>query len=209
MLIKSGFYIHYFSYTCSLLIQNQKLFLMGIISKARLTQLTEIKLSRATFSETIKEAKNENRYLATTTVFLSHSHEDLDNEYVNKAIVFLRTRGIRIYIDSNDSSMPPFTNAETAKKIKEAIKQNRKFVLLATNKAINSKWCNWELGFCDPHKYIDQVALFPLSENSGTWDGAEYLRIYPRIEESNYTNEYYKVIYPDGKEVQLIEWLKS
>jgi hypothetical protein len=56
---------------------------------------------------------------------------------------------------------PPFTNGETVKKIKEGIKQNRKFVLLATNKAINSKWCNWELDFCDPHKYIDQVAPFP------------------------------------------------
>jgi TIR domain len=182
---------------------------MGIISKARLTTITETKLGYRTFTETIAEAKQESKYLATTTIFLSHSHDDLDKEYINKAIVFLRRLGIKVYIDSNDSSMPPFTSGETARKLKEAIKENKKFILLATNRAINSKWCNWELGFSDPHKYIDRVALFPLSENSGAWEGAEYLRIYPRIEESNYTEEYYKVIYPDGKEVAITDWLKT
>jgi hypothetical protein len=113
-----------------------------------------------------------------------------------------------VYIDWLDSSMPPFTSAETADKIKKKIKECNKFILLATNSAIASKWCNWELGLGDAQKYIDRIALFPLSENSGTWNGAEYLRIYPRIEESNYTNEYYKVIYPDGKEMALLDWLK-
>jgi hypothetical protein len=179
---------------------------MGIISKSRLTALTETKLGYRTFSERITEAKNESSYFATTTIFLSHSHEDKDE--VKKAVVFLRSIGVRVYIDWLDPSMPPFTSAETADKIKKKIKDCKKFIFLATNNAINSKWCNWELGFGDAHKYIDKIALFPLSENSGTWNGAEYLRIYPRIEESNYTTEYYKVIFPDGKEMTVAEWLK-
>jgi hypothetical protein len=179
---------------------------MGILSKARLTALTETKLGYRTFSDRITEAKNDSRSLATTTIFLSHSHDD--KEEIKKAVVFLRGIGVRVYIDWLDSSMPPFTSAETADKIKKKIKECNKFILLATNSAIASKWCNWELGLGDAQKYIDRIALFPLSENSGTWNGAEYLRIYPRIEESNYTNEYYKVIYPDGKEMALLDWLK-
>jgi hypothetical protein len=179
---------------------------MGIITKARLTSLTETKLGYRTFSDRFTEAKNESQYTAATTVFLSHSH--VDKEEVKKAVVFLRSVGVRLYIDWLDPSMPPFTSAETAKKIKKKIKECSKFILLATNSAIASKWCNWELGFGDAQKYIDKIGLFPLSENSGTWNGAEYLRIYPRIEESNYTSEYYKVIYPDGKEISVSEWLK-
>ncbi|MBO9573703.1 MAG: toll/interleukin-1 receptor domain-containing protein, partial [Chitinophagaceae bacterium] len=116
--------------------------------------------------------------------------------------------GIRVYIDWLDDSMPAFTSAETANKIKKKIRECDKFILLATNNAIASKWCNWELGFGDAHKYIDKIALFPLSENSVGWNGAEYLRIYPRIEEGNFNNEYFKVIYPDGKQMSVLEWLK-
>lgn len=180
---------------------------MAIISKARLAQLTDSKIGYRTFSEVLKEAKAEKKALAAATIFLSHSHEDLENDLVNRAIIFLRGLGIRIYIDSNDGSMPPFTNAETARKIKEAITDNNKFILLATNKAITSKWCNWELGFGDAKKYINKIALFPLSENSGTWEGNEYMKIYPRIEESNTFNDSYNVYYPDGSIKSIKDWL--
>lgn len=182
---------------------------MSIISKARLSTITETRDGYKTFSDVLNEAKKESKLTATTTIFLSHSHDDLKDGIVNKAIVFLRKIGIRIYIDSNDASLPPFTNSDTAKKIKEEIKNNKKFILLATNKAIASKWCNWELGIGDAHKYINNIALLPISENSGTWEGSEYLRIYPRVEESNFTPEYYKVIYPDDTEISLSDWLKK
>ena len=114
---------------------------MGILSKARLTELTETKLGYRSFSDRITEAKSDNRYLATTTIFLSHSHDD--KEEVKRAVVFLRSIGVRVYIDWLDPSMPPFTSAETADKIKKKIKECNKFILLATNSAIASKWCNW------------------------------------------------------------------
>ena len=181
---------------------------MGIITNSRLTALTETKLGFRSFSESLNEAKRETKAYVDTTIFLSHSHDDLKDGSVDKAIVFLRRLGIRVYIDSHDTSMPPFTNAETARKIKQAIADNKKFILLATNNSINSKWCNWELGFGDAKKYINGIALFPLADSSATWQGTEYLKIYPRIEESNYYNEVYKVIYPDGTEKGIIEWLK-
>lgn len=182
---------------------------MGIITKSRLTALTETKIGYRAFSEVLNESKAENKYLADVTIFLSHSHEDLKNGYLDKVIVFLRKSGVRAYIDSMDNSLPPFTSSETAKRIKTQIKANKKFILIATNNAISSKWCNWELGIGDTHKYIDHIALFPLADSSGTWTGNEYLRIYPRIEESNYTDDYFKVIYPDGTDESIYTWLQK
>jgi len=181
---------------------------MAILTKARLTSITETSLGRRMFSEVVNESKLESRTRAEVTVFLSHSHDDLINGDVDKIIVLLRRVGVRVYIDSLDRTLPPFTNAETAKRIKERIKQNKKFIFVATNRAINSKWCNWELGYGDAHKYIDHIALIPLAENSGTWDGSEYLRIYPRIEESSLITQTFNIYYPDGTLKSLSDWLK-
>lgn len=181
---------------------------MAILTRSKLATITEGKLGQRMFTEELNEAKSESRVYAITTIFLSHSHDDLKDGTVNKAIVFLRKLGIRVYIDSMDTSLPSFTSAATAEKIKQAIAANKKFILLATDKAINSKWCNWELGYGDCKKYINGIALLPLSENSGNWSGNEYLRIYPRIEESDYYDGVYKVIYPDKKEISVLEWLK-
>lgn len=181
---------------------------MSLITKARLTALTETKYGTRTFSNILLESSSESKFYADTTIFLSHSHDDLADGSVNKAIVFLRKVGVRVYIDSHDTSMPPFTNAETANKLKRAIKENDKFILLATNSAINSKWCNWELGLGDAHKYINKIALFPLIDTVGTWKGNEYLQIYPRIEEVG-TSEMYKVIFPGDRELPIIDWLKN
>ncbi len=162
---------------------------MAILTRTRLNALTTSKPGTKMFSEVLNESKREIRTAAAVSVFLSHSHDDLEKVDVEKVIVLLRKAGVRVYIDSIDSTLPPFTNAETAKKIKEQIKLNNKFILVAINKAINSKWCNWELGFGDAYKYINHIALIPIADNSVSWNGSEYLRIYPRIEESDLTQE--------------------
>ncbi len=182
---------------------------MSIITKERLNAISQSKLGTRLFSQIVNESKSENRTLADTSVFLSHSHQDLTNGELDRIIILLRTSGVRVYIDSNDASMPPFTNAETARRIKQKIETNKKFVLLATNNAIASKWCNWELGFGDAKKYIENIALFPLSENAGGWQGNEYLRIYPRIEEDDINRGNFKVIFPDNRTLALSTWLRS
>jgi len=118
-----------------------------------------------------------------TTVFISHKHDDLED--LKGVLGYLeRFFGIKVYIDSRDPSMPKVTSAETAHNIKQRIKQCNKFILLATNAAIESKWCNWELGYGDAQKYPENIALFPLKPK-GTRDtaykGSEYMKIYPYI----------------------------
>ena len=83
--------------------------------------------------------------------------------------------------------MPAYTCGKTADNIKKKIKQYDKFILVATDGAIASKWCNWELGYGDAQKYDNEkIALFPLKQDDHTnWKGSEYLELYPVIEYIN------------------------
>ena len=127
-----------------------------------------------------------------TTVFVSHSHEDLSD--LKGLIGFLQRKyGVKVYIDSQDPTMPKVTTAETAFNIKNRIKQCDKFILLATNKAIESKWCNWELGYGDADKYKKHIAIFPLKEKgafNSTYKGSEYMNLYPYITYFNGKEKY-------------------
>jgi hypothetical protein len=156
----------------------------------------------------LHEAKSK----AVKTIFLSHSHSDKD--VIEPVVVLLKSIGVNVYIDWKDSSMPVITNADTANKLKNNIKQHDRFVLLASPAAIKSNWVNWELGYGDAHKYISNIAIFPTEDYTGQWTDAEYLRIYPRIESlreySAVTRQYedvYCVINPDTTKVNLKTWL--
>jgi len=102
------------------------------------------------------------------TVFISHKHSDLDDQKEVKGIIDLFEKlGAKIYIDSVDDKMPGETSGQTAMRIKEVIKYTKKFVLVATEKAIESYWCNWELGIGDTFKYIEHIAIIPIKEKGG------------------------------------------
>ena len=125
----------------------------------------------------------------TTTVFISHKHDDLAD--LEGIIGFLEQQyGVKVYIDSRDPSMPQKTSGETASKIKKRIEFCDKFILLATNGAIDSKWCNWELGYGDAHKYQENIALFPMQPKGSSYTGNEYMEIYPYIVERSYGDTY-------------------
>ncbi|KAB0517168.1 hypothetical protein F7R20_31415, partial [Pseudomonas brassicacearum subsp. brassicacearum] len=119
--------------------------------------------------------------------------------------------GMSIYVDWADETMPEQTNGITATKIKNQIVcLNDKFILLATNEALASRWCNWEIGIADPFKlHKDKIALLPLIDSPSSWNGNEYLQIYPYIKESvNTAGEYY-LWYPNGDCKNLKTWLKG
>ena len=126
----------------------------------------------------------ENRiYSNKTRVFLSHKHSDL--EELKDLIGFLESEyNVDVYIDSMDKAMPSTTSGATATRIKEVIQKCDKFILLATNDAVESKWCNWELGFGDAQKYKDDIAILPVKnkgQNDDQYKGQEYMSIYPQI----------------------------
>lgn len=139
----------------------------------------------------INEALRETRLFSASkrdskpTVFISHKHSDLEDVEELKGIIeVLEDCGAKIYIDSMDNKMPQETCGDTALRIKEVIKHCKKFILIATEKAIESYWCNWELGIGDTYKYIEHIAIIPIKEKGEPdWEykGNEYLKIYPRF----------------------------
>lgn len=146
------------------------------------------------------------------TVFISHKHSDLPDI---KGFLSYLTENYNVvpYIDSMDHNMPNMTNAETAMRIKSVIESCDKFILLATNRALQSKWCNWEVGIADKSKFsAHNMAVLPMYEKgSNRFDGNEYLQIYPYIDEvmdkENSTNLVVKYKTEKGlKQVSLKEW---
>ena len=149
----------------------------------------------------ITDSLNETKYFSAdsaydtkVTVFLSHKHKDIEEiEEATGVIEILEDLGTKVYIDSMDNKMPNQTTGETAARIKEVIKYCDKFILLATARAIESYWCNWELGIGDVHKFQKHIAILPVKEK-GEYDfqykGNEYLQIYSHINYRDGTTNY-------------------
>ncbi|MGL5705988.1 MAG: toll/interleukin-1 receptor domain-containing protein [Tannerellaceae bacterium] len=142
------------------------------------------------------------------TVFLSHKHDE--GTVLLNVISMLKNLGVDVYLDWMDDDMPKYTSGETASKIKQKIKHCNKFILLATEGAITSKWCNWELGYGDAHKYSEHIAIMPITDTrDGKFSGSEYLEIYPIIKtEYQYINTECYVEY-GSKKIKLKDWLKQ
>jgi hypothetical protein len=180
---------------------------MTILTRGQFASLASTKAGPNGLRGIVNESRKYSKATSVTSIFLSHSHTEKD--VIEQAKIFFENLGISIYVDWADKTMPESTNGVTAEKIKsQIISGNDKFILLATNNAVSSKWCNWEVGIADPFKLPNKkIALLPLADNSGTWNGNEYLQIYPRIERgTSDLNEYY-VWYPDGTLETLSTWL--
>ena len=152
---------------------------MAILSRETIKERGRIlekayKANNALYEDSIS-AKN-----SPASVFLSHKHDNKDE--LLGVVDVLKSLGARTYIDWQDNEMPKHTKGETARIIKHKINEMDKFILVATEDAIESKWCNWELGYGDALKYDkNKIALFPFRD-SRNWSGKEYMSIYNMIE---------------------------
>lgn len=155
-------------------------------SSSRLTLNESVSRTRSFNTRTIKSASG-------VTVFISHKHEELDLGELDGVLAMLSRYNIIPYIDSMDVNMPNETCGETAARLKEVIKFCNKFILLATNKAIESYWCNWEVGIGDVHKYKKSIAILPMRDKGQyefEYKGNEYLQLYSSIEYFNGLTSY-------------------
>jgi len=184
---------------------------MEIITKSQLSAVRVNYEQPRTFSafQEASTIKNSRRSTVTeTSIFLSHKH-DQQRELMD-AIALLRKVNVNVYVDWADEGMPKTTSGATAKRLKEKIQSNKKFILLATEQAIASTWCNWELGIGDVHKYPKDIVLLVIKDDYSAWSGSEYLQIYPVTgRKYSYSEDQYEVQFPDGRKVDLIRWLNS
>ena len=122
-------------------------------------------------------------------VFLSHKHDEI--KPLEQTIELIKSCGVDVYIDWMDEGMPKKTCSKTAERIKDKIEKCDKFILVGTEGAINSKWCNWELGIGDVRKHEDaNLAILPIKRNYSDYSGNEYIELYPTIQYED-GNSYY------------------
>lgn len=196
--------------------------LMPLLTANDLRSFSNVKLSADAQSRTFSKGFLNESFAKTnpavSTVFLSHSHTDSD--YVAYAVQLLRSIGVYVYVDWQDASMPKTTSGETANKLKERIRVCKKFVMLASPSAIKSNWVNWEIGYGDAHKHPGRnLAILPFVPDSQSgWPDAEYLEIYPYIDQETVrsSSAYYAtpqttyyVNFPNKTRVKLADWLNS
>lgn len=117
--------------------------------------------------------------LARVSIFLSHSHDD--KELARGLKNHLASFGINLYIDWEDTDMPEITSRETAEKIKARIGKMQIFLLLATERALKSRWVPWEVGVADTLKRPDNILVVPVADSTGKFSGNEYLQLYKRL----------------------------
>ena len=114
------------------------------------------------------------------SVFISHSNSD--KIFVQLICNLFKYMVYSTYVDWLDRNLPRYTSEVTAEILKKRIEENDKFILVATNSAINSYWCNWELGLGDAKNFrLNKIALIPIQDPKCRWFSQEYLRIYPTI----------------------------
>lgn len=191
---------------------------MIFISESQLKNYSRSANLYLSLNESLKKFKDEGSY-GKTKIFLSHKHDELD--FLEGAISFLKKFCVDVYVDWLDEGMPKKTSSLTAERLKNKIKDCDKFILLATEGAINSKWCNWELGLGDAAKYIENIAILPIKKDYSDFSASEYLEIYPYIlvlDRIQYFKGQYRaqgphVVYPalngKNKVVTMKEWLQK
>ena len=108
--------------------------------------------------------------------------------------------------------MPVVTDKNTAALIKDKIQHCHKFLFLATSRALQSKWCDWELGIAYSIKKENEMAILPIESKSGKWKGSEYLNLFPEMEFEtadldNVEVRDIKIRYTQAKYILLEKWL--
>lgn len=191
---------------------------MAVITETQIKNQRRSTKTYMSLNESLRSFKSESSYLKTK-IFLSHKHDE--KEFLEGAISLLKTYGVEVYVDWLDDGMPKTTSGQTAVRIKEKIKENHKFILLATEGAINSKWCNWELGLGDAANYIDNIALLTIKRDYSDFSGSEYPEIHPYIFnvdsyqflKGDYRPQGTYVVYPsvngNDRVIPIGQWLRN
>lgn len=120
-------------------------------------------------------------------VFLSHSFEDA--RIVKLIKEMLEDKGHKVYVDwIEDSHLERGkVTAETAAVLRKRMNRCSSLIYLTSLSAEGSLWMPWELGYMDAK--TGKVAVAPIMEDNESFEGREYLGLYPYFDLTN--NSFY------------------
>lgn len=156
---------------------------MATFTENRIRQRAQLRTgtyrnAASVLKEEIASAKKKSNF----DIFLSHSTSDAQIILGVKGI--LEDYGNSVYVDwledpqLNRSHVTP----ATAEIIRTRMNQSKSLVYVHSVNSSSSKWMPWELGYFDGFK--GAVAIFPVTKSGESFQGQEYLGIYPYIDEA-------------------------
>lgn len=118
---------------------------------------------------------------STFDIFLSHAREDA--EIVLGVVGLLELLGKTVYVDwisdvQLDRSRVTPLHADV---LRYRMRSSASMLYLTTANSVQSVWMPWELGYFDGHK-PGHVAILPVMESGASFDGQEFLGLYPVME---------------------------
>lgn len=115
-------------------------------------------------------------------IFLSHSSEDAD--VIAGVKILLESDGLSVYVDwLQDPQLDrSHVSAATAATLRKRMRGCGYLLYASSRSSSASRWMPWELGYFDGQR-PDCVGILPIvAAASDSFDGIEYLGLYPLIE---------------------------
>lgn len=138
-------------------------------------------------------------------IFLSHSTSDAEIILGVKGV--LEDYGKTVYVDWLEDPQLDRRNvtAASAEVIRARMRQCKSLVYVHTVNSGSSKWMPWELGYFDG--FNGAVAILPVTRSSETsFEGQEYLGIYPYMDEAPSKESTVKEIWVNKSSVASRRW---
>ena len=140
--------------------------------------------------ESIQETKRYEELLVAKTVsdaesfhiFLSHSYKD--KKYIRKLKEYIENNfSMKCYVDwiTEPAALDRNNvNRNSAELLRKRMRQSQSLIFCTSDNSPDSKWMPWELGYFDAYK--GRVAILPIIDEGKTFQGQEYLSLYPYID---------------------------
>lgn len=168
-----------------------------IMGKGRIIQQEDLISNSKKYNKSWDALFFNDELIIRKTAFFCHSHKD-SNLVLGLRTVF-EQKGIDLYVDWTDQTMPKSPNKETALKLQKKIAETDVFFYLVTENSMKSTWCPWEIGYADAVK--QNIYVIPTSDGDQNY-GNEYLELYKTIQSIGFSN--YLIKYPDSRESTLL-----
>jgi hypothetical protein len=146
--------------------------------------------TKAMLEESIYEAKRYEELLVAKTIsdtesfhiFLSHSYKD--KKYIRKLKEYIENNfSLTCYVDWITEPKTLDRNSvgrNSAELLRKRMRQSQSLIFCTSDNSQDSKWMPWELGYFDAHK--GRVAVLPIVEEGKSFQGQEYLSLYPYVD---------------------------
>jgi len=141
-------------------------------------------MAEKTYSKNkLLEERNDFSYLELYDVFLSHSFDDA--RIVKLVKEMLEEQGQKVYVDwiEDDHLDRGGVTTETAAVLRSRMNRCSSLIYLTSQSAESSLWMPWELGYMDAK--TGKVAVAPIMDEDESFEGREYLGLYPYLDLTN------------------------